>query len=315
MAHVTFIHGISNKPPKEDLLRIWRDALAEGDCALPLGDYGVTSDMVYWADVLYESPDLDISAYESLEGLTAESVDAGGGPDFPDAATDEERQFLTALRSRFTSLNDLEIESLPATTLVQPEGIGLERVPLPWPLKKLILRAFLRDVHHYLFDTVHSPRPGVSYQVRKEIRRRFVEGLKSPTVTSPHIVVAHSLGTVIAYDCLKNLLNDCPRVDGFITLGSPLGIDEVQDRLTPGWTRNDGYPYQKDAGGWTNVCDPLDPVCGFDAEIANEFLVGGTEKIQDQMVVNGGNWRHSAVKYLRRPDVRCQLRAMLNLPC
>jgi hypothetical protein len=29
MAHVTFIHGISNKPTADDLIRIWREALAD----------------------------------------------------------------------------------------------------------------------------------------------------------------------------------------------------------------------------------------------------------------------------------------------
>lgn len=28
MPHVAFIHGIANKPPSADLLRIWREALA-----------------------------------------------------------------------------------------------------------------------------------------------------------------------------------------------------------------------------------------------------------------------------------------------
>ena len=39
MAHVTFIHGIANKPPPADLLRIWRETLA--NAADPLhGDPG-----------------------------------------------------------------------------------------------------------------------------------------------------------------------------------------------------------------------------------------------------------------------------------
>lgn len=53
MAHVTFIHGIANKPAEPELLRIWRDALADGSDPLPLGDHGVTSTMVYWADLMY----------------------------------------------------------------------------------------------------------------------------------------------------------------------------------------------------------------------------------------------------------------------
>lgn len=56
MPHVTFIHGISNKPPAEELLKIWRDALEVDQLGnndgVSLGAIGVTSSMVYWADVL-----------------------------------------------------------------------------------------------------------------------------------------------------------------------------------------------------------------------------------------------------------------------
>ena len=30
MPHITFIHGIANKPPKDELLRNWEDSLAAG---------------------------------------------------------------------------------------------------------------------------------------------------------------------------------------------------------------------------------------------------------------------------------------------
>ena len=64
MAHVTFIHGIGNKPKAEDLLRDWRVALFDGD-GLDLDAPGVTSSMVYWADMLYESPVPAGTAHES----------------------------------------------------------------------------------------------------------------------------------------------------------------------------------------------------------------------------------------------------------
>ena len=51
MAHVTFIHGIGNKPPEEQLLRQWRTALLDDD-GLDLDDLGISSSMVYWADLL-----------------------------------------------------------------------------------------------------------------------------------------------------------------------------------------------------------------------------------------------------------------------
>ena len=78
------------------------------------------------------------------------------------------------------------------------------------------------------------------------------------------------MGTVIAYDCLKRV-GECAAVDGLITIGSPLGLDEVQDKLQPGWSRDDGFPREKVGRGWVNLFDRLDPVCGFDPVLANDF--------------------------------------------
>lgn len=310
MPHVTFIHGISNKPPKDDLLRIWRNVLA--DNGLPLADLGVSSDMVYWADVLNEKPDSDTTAHESLLEQTPAELDAASDMAWPVAANEEEAVFLERLRGSFTSIPLADLDNLDPEEQALSGGIGLERVPLPWPLKKLILKAFLRDAHHYLFDTEFSPRPGVTYSVRKEIRRRFVSMLLEHKEKHPHIVVSHSLGTVIAYDCLKNV-PDCPRVDGLITLGCPLGLDEVQDRLSPNWSRADGYPSRTNTDGWANYYDKLDPVCGFDPEIANDFKKGNVACVADIEVKNEGNWRHSATKYLRRDPFLARLRAMLEV--
>src|SRR5262245_13329521 len=72
MAHVTFIHGILNKPEPDELLKVWRRSLAEED-GLDLGTRGVTSTMVYWADVLYGEPMAEAVDHESLgqDGLPA----------------------------------------------------------------------------------------------------------------------------------------------------------------------------------------------------------------------------------------------------
>jgi hypothetical protein len=77
-------------------------------------------------------------------------------------------------------------------------------------------------------------------------------------------VVSHSMGTIIAYDCLMHE-PDCPPVDGLLTIGSPLAVDEVQD-FFPNWTRDDGFPSKKLHGPWVNVFDPLDVVAGADPQ-------------------------------------------------
>jgi hypothetical protein len=94
MPHVTFIHGIANKPPLDDLLRIWRDTLADAAEPLPLGDRGVSSSMVYWADLLYEKPEEDSPPMRVLENSAA-AIDGGGTP-AARPQTAEEAAFIAA---------------------------------------------------------------------------------------------------------------------------------------------------------------------------------------------------------------------------
>ena len=312
MPHVTFIHGIANKPPAEDLLRIWRRALADAAEPLPLGDLNVTSTLVYWADLMYEKPDDDLSAHEGVLENTPEAVDAGGDAAPPTPRNAEEAAFLASLREKMTSLSDTEMESGETPLVPAQPGAALERVPLPWFLKKRILDVFLRDVHHYLFDVKFAPPGREPVHIQQTIRQRFVQALLDPQVSRPHIVVSHSMGTVIAYDCLKRV-GDCAGVDGLITLGSPLGLDEVQDKLQPGWSRADGFPSPKVASRWVNLYDGLDPVCGFDPLLANDFLMGGGPVVEDLAVTNPGAWRHSVTKYLRQERFCQALHDMLGL--
>ena len=58
MVHVTFIHGIANKPSAEVLLEQWRVALLDND-GVDLDAMGVSASMVYWADLLYAEPLLE----------------------------------------------------------------------------------------------------------------------------------------------------------------------------------------------------------------------------------------------------------------
>ena len=98
-----------------------------------------------------------------------------------------------------------------------------------------------------------------------------------------------------------------------MTIGSPLGLDEVQDQLQPGWSRDDGFPHERVSGGWINVFDRLDPVCGFDPQLTNDYRLGGAAKVEDVVEVNDGAWRHSATKYLRQSAMRAGLRRLLQL--
>lgn len=332
MPHITFIHGIANKPAPDVLLELWRRSLARED-GIDCGAENITTSMVYWADVLYRDPDPDVEGYESTDEevqVVAETSEvAAVDPLWRESLDGGERAFVEQLADELGA--DVSEEEAKAAAGVEAAGAPpaagaptlspveaeaaaqLERVPLPWFIKRPLMKALLRDVHHYLFNSSHSPRPGASFQVRDEIRRRTLAALQEGAAQKgPHVVVSHSMGTVIAYDCLKRV-RDCPAVDSLITLGSPLGLDEIQDKFRPEWSRNDGFPHEKvRSGRWFNVFDRLDPVAGLDPFLANDYQRGGQSTLVDIHEPNWGNWRHSITKYLQGKQLRRTLADLLR---
>lgn len=319
VAHVTFVHGIANKVAPDELLRGWLDALRD-DGGPDLRADGVTATMCYWADVLYEAPlpasSASMEAGEEAEVATATDVGLAWYEQLPP----EERRQLEELAAEADALSVLDSEAdedVAAGGGTPEDGDeatgGFERLPLPGPLKRRLMRTYLRDVHHYLWDASVTPRPQASFRVRTEVRRRMVEALREGAERpAPHLVVGHSLGSVIAYDVLKNV-REAPGVQSLITLGSPLGLDEVQDRLAPGWSRRDGFPAERVAEGWWNGYDRLDPVCGFDPVLANDFRDDGRLRVQDVHEPNHGSWRHAIGKYLGGPQLRTALSEALEI--
>ncbi|MEL7448074.1 MAG: hypothetical protein AAFN78_02635, partial [Pseudomonadota bacterium] len=195
MPHVTFIHGIANKPPKEKLLENWEAHLAQGGLDLPAE--GVTTSMVYWADVMYAEPaepDADFESVDEGVGTAASDEDLQWIDDLPP----DEKAFVEGFRSRLRFDADSpegEDYTPPAVAGNEDdlEGISFEAVPIPWFIKRRLMKVLLKDVHHYLFNARFSPRPGEEYQVQDHIRRLFVDQLKADAANNDgaHVVISH----------------------------------------------------------------------------------------------------------------------------
>ena len=214
----------------------------------------------------------------------------------------------------FESVYGIDPDDPGADLPVEAMREGLERIPLPWVIKRPFMKLLARDTHHYLFNTRFSPRKGVSYKVRDEIRKRVVETLKAAEQDGgPLVVVAHSQGTIVTYDCLKNVA-ECPKIDALVTVGSPLGLDEVQDKLAPGYSAKNGFPLEKLSGPWCNVYDPLDIVSSPYPNISKDFLANGAVKAVDIVQHNSGLWRHSMTKYLAGNTLRNVVRDAFGMP-
>jgi hypothetical protein len=144
------------------------------------------------------------------------------------------------------------------------------------------------DVAAYFFN----PR------VRAAIRSRLLDVLA--TAAGPYVVIAHSMGTIVAYDVL-HALGDVIDVRLWVTLGSPLGITAVQNRLAQPLSVPHGVRE------WRNFADRLDPVA-FDRTLSGEFEPAGF--VRDEWIINPGTLAvdafnpHSGTGYLSHPAVR-----------
>ncbi len=304
VSFVVFSHGLDNKPAEDYLCQLWKRKLAHDD-GLDIDACGVESTLNYWADVLYTEPDTNLEAYQSA-AAEVEALDEA--PDLRAMSYKDDPRVRKLAQTLDVNPDTVE-ENQP--TQAEIAAVRAERVPVPAWLRKRIMARLVRDAHHYFFNIEFSPRPGATFRVRDELRRRFIASVERGANRRPLIVVAHSMGTIIAYDCLKHV-PDCPDVDGLMTIGSPLGVDEVQDFFAD-WSRADGFPSATLKGPWVNVYDPKDVVCAADPRLANDYLCAGKEVVEDLRQDNWGEWRHSISKYLQGKPLRDRLGTMLEV--
>jgi pimeloyl-ACP methyl ester carboxylesterase len=318
MTSVVFVHGLGNKPEPTELLRIWQRSLGREN-GIDLNAAGIDSYMVYWANVFYPSPDPDIAKYESTDDLILskeqEAIALESEVRVRAQLSSVERAFLDGLAEKY----DVTVTYANSSNGVENSDRGAidvyERIPLPDFLKELVMARFVKEAYAYIFDKESSPIEGKTYKVRAELRERFISTLKNIKAAKPNepiVVISHSMGTMIAYDCLK-CVPDCPNVDWLLTIGSPLGIDEIQDGFAPVWSRENGYPHEKLTQGWINIYDPLDVVARLDPNLANDYQRAGKPVIRDIAESNWGAWRHSISKYFQGKELRSTLRQALEI--
>lgn len=234
MTTVLGVHGVGNHRRREtpdeaadSLARAWQTSLAAGlQRAAPAAPVP-TVVMAYYADLLRRpgrQGDSDLDYLDRDETEFAEQWLRQLG--LPDDA-------IPAGRSTIEVRQAVE-------TLTRMPGLGA-------PATRWFVARLFREVHTYL-HTHDSPS-------RTAVRARVADAI---TASGARIVIAHSLGTVVAYETLW--ANPHLDIDLLITLGSPLALPHaVFPKLDPA---------PKDGRGarppgvrrWVNLADPGDIV-------------------------------------------------------
>jgi len=298
---VVYVHGIGNKPIQSVLKCQWDRALF----GIEMGD---RSRLAYWVDTERHpeptagncgngdliDPDVEVAA-RSLGTKSAVSALA----DEVDAEIDsmaESAQQATLLRALARKMDR-------QPTRPRTKGVGAKILPLPPAVRRWIsgklTKAFLRDVNDFLFND----------DKRAAMERSLTDRLTGP---GPYIVVAHSQGTMIAYEVLRKLSANDIQVPLFVTLGSPLGLAEVQDMFKK-WTRKKHLAKPACVKQWVNVADRLDPVA-FDSNLRNDFTPKNFIVNHNGFGLNPDSPRHphSATGYLSTQQVRSAVREVVG---
>jgi superfamily II DNA or RNA helicase len=156
---------------------------------------------------------------------------------------------------------------------------------------RLYVRRRMPDVHRYATSDA--------------TRRAVIERVHAALPTSGRaVLVAHSLGTVVALDLL-HYLPDGLTIELLVTLGSPLALKPLRDELMgAGYT----WPCQH-LRGWVNAYDPADFVTAGEA-LEPIF----DDEVLDVQVDNGRKEVHRGYRYLSHGTLGRMLGPFLTEP-
>lgn len=324
---IVFVHGLAKKPSPEKLEEIWRWGLERADTPPPfdggnpgidLDTLGVPSLFNYYADVFYGTDyETDLDAfYEAQNAAIVQQESFGlvaGELTPPTPVNVKEARFLAELERKMCEVpSPGEPLDLMALSVAKQAAQFEIASWLPRPLKEAVIKRAAMEAFYFLFDKEYvRPADGVTFKVRSELRKRLIDDLKEAAKQAHKLIlVTHSMGTLIAYDVLRNC-KDCPPVEVLFTLGSPLGITEVQEQLRAERLQHVDFPPA--LGRWINVYDPLDPVCGVDPKM-NDYHPTAGRKVEDVRESNWGSWRHTITHYFAGRQFRTLLAQVLGVP-
>jgi hypothetical protein len=291
MRQLVLVHGRSQQNKDAKALKAeWLEALKEGlsksGLKLPIAESDVR--FPYYGDTLDQMVD-----GKSAEAA-AQVIVRGNDMD------QDQKRFRAAVLveiAKHAGLTEAQIAEAAGDEDVIRRGV------LNWGWVHAILKAldnyvplasgtsialFTYDVYQYLKNST----------IRKQIDAGVSSAIPSKVES---VVVSHSLGTVVAYNCLVQRGRDVGwKVPLFVTLGCPLGIDEIKTTmklLAP-------LRCPECVTAWFNAFDPRDVVALYPLSKDTFPLDPDIPSIENKIdVSNKTENRHGIAGYLDDKDV------------
>src|SRR6266508_5549738 len=287
---IVFVHGRAQGARKDDLDTLkqdWLDGLHEG-----FKRAGVDPPATGEVHLPFYGAKLD-ELTEALAERVVRVVERGGPAS--DADIDPlEAAIIERLAERAGVTEDDVRAELDA-------GI-LQRGPENWEWVRATARALFKKAPSVAALGIGRFTADVNAYLTRPHIRAAIHELVSPAITGrPCVVVAHSLGTIVAYWLLAEDLAGA-EVPLLVTAGCSLGIDAIKNRLP----RPRKFPLGVDH--WLNVADEHDPVALY-ARLDRRTFLEGIENLSD---IDNGDQPHSIRRYLADTTVASRIAQALS---
>jgi hypothetical protein len=286
------IHGLDNKPPWEILQRSWEKAVLEGLKEAGYLELPFRFSLVYWANLIYPEP-------LHPEETDTESPLYDDEPYVP--AGDFIRKEPSELRKKVLTYLSEQIKAL---FLNEDMSINFSSIT------DAIIQRYFKELDLYYCTTcIMKERSGVL--VKDVIREQLTATLRHYR-DSDILLIAHSMGSIIAYDVLTQCTPDIT-IDTFVTIGSPLGIPVVmskiisEQRQTVETVEIARVP-EAVIRRWYNLSD-LDDNMTVNYKLSDDFRENSHQvMVTDIIVSNNYEYRgkknpHKSYGYLRTPEL------------
>lgn len=129
---------------------------------------------------------------------------------------------------------------------LEAEQIEEIRLPIPDFVREWAMHTFMADVSTYL----------AMKRAKEAIWGVITSAWNEFGATGPDLVVAHSLGTVVAWDVIAKLGSGLKGPKGLLMMGSPLYLSAVRTKMSAPITG------ALDVGNWIHIFDDGDLIAG-----------------------------------------------------
>ncbi|WP_022696789.1 serine peptidase [Euryhalocaulis caribicus] len=203
------------------------------------------------------------------------------------------------------TLEELRIrEGISDQQIAMEAGLEVtERGPQNWRWVLAIVRA-LDKIPGLDGDLIERALRDVWIYLERRSVRKIINGIVEPALDTdlPVVLVAHSLGSIVAYDIVRERFSGT--VTQLLTVGSPLGLRIARKALAP-------IRYPTTVEHWFNARDSRDVVALY--PLTREFFEIDPEITDFSGVKNRTNNNHGISGYLSDPTtVECLYRGLLE---